>query len=185
MLPRVFESADVPAETSGKDAQAAGLPGGIPLAAGAADQAAAALGMGVVSPGDISVTLGTSGVVYMQTDGVIHDPSGALHTFCHSLPGTFQLMGGVLSAAGSLAWVRSLAAGFIGGSAGPAELRRSHRSCRSVTPRLPGITVSALPYRRALAPQRSRCTRRMVRPYRPAPGMRSCTCGTRRGGIRP
>ena len=50
MLPRVFESADVPAETSGKDAQAAGLPGGIPLAAGAADQAAAALGMGWFLP---------------------------------------------------------------------------------------------------------------------------------------
>lgn len=117
ILPPVFESVDVPAETNGADAAAAGLPDGVPLAAGAADQAAAALGMGVVSPGDLSVTLGTSGVVYMQTDGVIHDSSGAMHTFCHSLPHTFQLMGGVLSAAGSLAWVRALAGGFAGGAA--------------------------------------------------------------------
>lgn len=57
----------------------------------------------------VGVDLGTSGVVYMQTDGVIHDSSGAMHTF--------QLMGGVLSAAGSLAWVRGLAGGFAGGAA--------------------------------------------------------------------
>lgn len=79
---------------------------GVPVIAGAADQAAAAIGLGIVRPGLVSLTLGTSGVVYAQLDGVSVDPSGAFHTFCHSVPGTWMMMAGVLSAGGSVQWYR-------------------------------------------------------------------------------
>ena len=79
---------------------------GVPVIAGAADQAAAAIGLGIVRPGLVSLTLGTSGVVYAQLGGVSVDPSGAFHTFCHSVPGTWMMMAGVLSAGGSVQWYR-------------------------------------------------------------------------------
>jgi xylulokinase len=82
------------------------------VAAGAGDQAAGALGVGVVSRGDpASVVLGTSGVVFAALDAYEHDPEGRLHAFCHSVPGAWHVMGVMLSAAGSLEWLRSVAGG--------------------------------------------------------------------------
>jgi xylulokinase len=81
--------------------------------AGAGDQAAAALGVGVARPGPVSVVLGTSGVVFSALPGYEHDREGRLHTFCHAVPDTWHAMGVMLSAAGSAEWLRSvLAAGF-------------------------------------------------------------------------
>jgi xylulokinase len=78
--------------------------------AGAGDQAAAALGVGIARPGPVSVVLGTSGVVFAALPEYEHDPRGRLHAFCHAVPATWHAMGVMLSAAGSAAWLRSVLA---------------------------------------------------------------------------
>ena len=83
---------------------------GIPVAAGAGDQAAGALGVGVDRPGPLSVVLGTSGVVFAALPGYAHDPDGRAHAFCHAVPGGWHAMGVMLSAAGSLAWLQGVLA---------------------------------------------------------------------------
>ncbi|MEA2392579.1 MAG: xylulokinase [Solirubrobacteraceae bacterium] len=81
--------------------------GGVPVAAGAGDQAAGALGVGVVAEGGpAAVALGTSGVVFAALDRYAHDPAARVHAFCHAVPGAWHVMGVMLSAAGSLAWLR-------------------------------------------------------------------------------
>ena len=74
--------------------------------AGAGDQAAGALGVGVHTPGPVSVVLGTSGVVFAPLDAFAPDPEGRAHVFCHAVPGTWHAMGVMLSAAGSMSWFR-------------------------------------------------------------------------------
>jgi xylulokinase len=74
--------------------------------AGAGDQQAAALGVGVIEPGTVSVVLGTSGVVLAALPEYAHDPQARVHAFCHALPGTWEAMGVMLNAAGSLRWFR-------------------------------------------------------------------------------
>jgi xylulokinase len=95
-LPPVLESPQV----SGRTAD------GVPVAAGAGDQAAAALGAGVVEPGPASVVLGTSGVVFAPLPAFRADAEGRVHVFCHAVPGGWHAMGVMLSAAGSLQWFR-------------------------------------------------------------------------------
>jgi len=73
---------------------------------GAGDQAAAALGVGVTGPGPVSVVLGTSGVVFGTLDAFRADPQARAHVFCHAVPQTWHAMGVMLSAAGSLQWLR-------------------------------------------------------------------------------
>jgi xylulokinase len=75
--------------------------------AGAGDQAAGALGVGVVAPGPLSIVLGTSGVVFAALREYRPEPQARLHTFCHAVPGTWHAMGVMLSAAGSLQWLRT------------------------------------------------------------------------------
>jgi xylulokinase len=77
---------------------------GVPVAAGGGDQAAGALGVGVDRPGSVSVSLGTSGVVFGVLPALAADPRGTAHTFCHAVPGTWHAMGVMLSAAGALDW---------------------------------------------------------------------------------
>jgi xylulokinase len=74
--------------------------------AGAGDQAAGAIGVGVYAPGPASVVLGTSGVVFAPLDVFTPDPEGRAHVFCHAVPGTWHAMGVMLSAAGSMSWFR-------------------------------------------------------------------------------
>jgi len=74
--------------------------------AGAGDQAAAALGVGIAAPGPVSVVLGTSGVVFAVLPAYAPDAQARLHVFCHAVPGTWHAMGVMLSAAGSAAWLR-------------------------------------------------------------------------------
>jgi xylulokinase len=95
-FPPVLESPDLAGAT----------PRGVPVAAGAGDQPAAALGVGIDRPGPVSVVLGTSGVVLAALPGYAHDPEGGVHAFCHAVPGTWQAMGVILSAAGSLEWLQ-------------------------------------------------------------------------------
>jgi len=74
--------------------------------AGAGDQAAAALGVGIAAPGPVSVVLGTSGVVFSALPSYEPDAQARVHTFCHAVPGTWHAMGVMLSAAGSAAWLQ-------------------------------------------------------------------------------
>jgi xylulokinase len=96
-LPRVLESPEVSGTTAA----------GVPVAAGAGDQAAGAVGMGVVDArGPASIVLGTSGVVFAAQESFAPDPQGRLHAFCHAVPDTWHVMGVELSAAGALRWLR-------------------------------------------------------------------------------
>jgi xylulokinase len=103
-LPQVLESPFVSGETSD----------GVPVAAGAGDQAAGALGVGVDRPGPLSVVLGTSGVVFAALPEYAADPQARVHAFCHAVPATWHQMGVMLSAAGSLAWLRGVVGGEFG-----------------------------------------------------------------------
>lgn len=105
-LPKTYEGTEVTGTLSSKVAEALGLPAGIPIFGGGGDQAAAAVGTGAVRVGVVSLSLGTSGVVFATTDGPFIEPDGRLHAFCHSVPGKWHLMGVMLSAAGSLRWHR-------------------------------------------------------------------------------
>jgi xylulokinase len=106
VLPALYESPDICGEISPAGAAAAGLRAGTPVVAGAGDQAAGAIGMGVVSPGTVSATIGTSGVVFAATDAPALDPKGRIHTFCHAVPGRWMTMGVTQSAGLSLRWFR-------------------------------------------------------------------------------
>jgi len=103
-LPEVLESP----LSSGRTA------GGVPVAAGGGDQAAGALGVGVDRPGAASVALGTSGVVFAATERFSPDARARLHAFCHAVPGAWHVMGVMLSAAGSLRWLRDATAPGVG-----------------------------------------------------------------------
>jgi len=106
MLPVLFESPDVCARINAEGAKALGLREGTPVVAGAGDQAAGAVGMGIVAPGTVSATIGTSGVVFAATDRPALEPGGRLHTFCHAIPGRWHVMGVTQSAGLSLRWFR-------------------------------------------------------------------------------
>ena len=92
-LPKLYESPEVCARVSAAGAAATGLAEGTPVAAGAGDQGAGAVGMGVLAPGSVSATIGTSGVVFAATSAPVLDPCGRLHTFCHAAPGIWHVMG--------------------------------------------------------------------------------------------
>jgi xylulokinase len=106
LLPGLFESPDVCGKVSAAGAAATGLQPGSLVVAGAGDQAAGATGMGIVAPGAVSATIGTSGVVFAATDRPALDPKGRLHTFCHAIPGRWHMMGVTQAAGQSLRWFR-------------------------------------------------------------------------------
>jgi xylulokinase len=105
-LPELFESPAISGYISQEAAQSTGLLRGTPVVAGAGDQAAGATGMGIVRPGDVSATIGTSGVVFAATGEPFTDPRGRLHTFCHALPERWHVMGVTQAAGLSLRWFR-------------------------------------------------------------------------------
>ncbi len=106
LLPALFESPHVCGEISAAGAEATGLRAGTPVVAGAGDQAAGAVGMGIARVGAVSATIGTSGVVFASTDRPAMDPQGRLHTFCHAIPGRWHVMGVTQAAGLSLRWYR-------------------------------------------------------------------------------
>ena len=117
LLPVLYESPEVCARVSSAGAQATGLVVGTPVVAGAGDQAAGATGMGIVDPGAVSATIGTSGVVFAATDRPALDPRGRLHTFCHAIPGVWHVMGVTQAAGLSLRWFREQ----FGAKEGPGD----------------------------------------------------------------
>ncbi len=105
-LPPTHEGPDITARIAAAACADTGLAAGTPVVAGGGDQAAGAVGVGAVVPGIVSTVLGTSGVVFAATGAPVVEPAGRLHAFCHAVPGTWHLMGVMLSAAGSLQWYR-------------------------------------------------------------------------------
>lgn len=106
LLPPVFESPEVTAHVSAAGAEATGLAPGTPIVGGAGDQAAGGVGNGIVRPGLVSSTIGSSGVVFAYAERVTLDPLGRVHTFCHAVPGAWHVMGVTQGAGLSLRWFR-------------------------------------------------------------------------------
>jgi xylulokinase len=105
-LPECFESVEVSGHVSARAADALGLKPGTPVVGGGGDQAAGGIGSGIVKPGLVSSSLGTSGVVFAFADSPFVDDKLRTHTFCHSVPGKWHVMGVVISAGGALRWYR-------------------------------------------------------------------------------
>jgi xylulokinase len=107
LLAKLYESPEVTGTLTREGAAALGLNHGIPVVGGAGDQAAGAVGNGIVNPGVVSATLGTSGVVFAHSDSPTRDPGGRVHTMCHAVPGKWCVFGCMLSAGGSFQWLRN------------------------------------------------------------------------------
>ena len=107
-MPALVEGSAVSGGLRDSIASRFGLPRGIPVAGGAGDNAASAIGMGVVDAGSAFLSLGTSGVLFMVSDGYAPSPDSALHAFCHALPGRWHNMGVMLAAADALSWYARL-----------------------------------------------------------------------------
>lgn len=105
-MPALFEGTEVTGTITLQAAERTGLAAGTPVVAGGGDQAAQAVGVGAVEEGIVALTLGTSGVVFASTDQPFIEPEGRLHAFCHAVPDKWHLMGVMLSAGGSLRWLR-------------------------------------------------------------------------------
>lgn len=105
-MPDCAESVEVTGRVSAEAAALTGLAAGTPVVGGGGDQAAGAVGSGIVEKGVVSSAVGTSGVVFAFADTPAVDPALRVHTFCHAVPGKWHTMGVVLSAGGSLRWLR-------------------------------------------------------------------------------
>ena len=105
-LPALFEGPAIGGRLTPGAAAATGLRAGTPVVGGGGDQAANGVGVGAVAPGTMALSLGTSGVIFAPTDRPLFDSLGRVHAFCHALPGRWHLMSVMLSAAGSLRWLR-------------------------------------------------------------------------------
>ncbi|HWP52532.1 MAG TPA: xylulokinase [Pyrinomonadaceae bacterium] len=106
LLPAVYESPEITGTVATTGNQGTGLPKGTPIVAGGGDQAAGAVGMGIVRAGTVSATIGTSGVVFAASDKPSLDPKGRVHTFCHAVPNLWHVMGVTQGAGLSLRWFR-------------------------------------------------------------------------------
>ena len=151
---------------------------GTPVAAGGGDQAAGAVGVGVDRKGPVSVALGTSGVVFAALDEFAADPQARVHAFCHAVPRAWHAMGVMLSAAGSLTWLRDA-------TAPERQLRRTAGNGGRVAGGHREPDLPPLPRRRAdplRRPGRARRVRRAQRPPRPR---RPDSRGARGGRVRP
>lgn len=107
ILPRCFESSEITGSITSEAAALTGLRKGTPVVAGAGDQAASAIGNGIVQAGALSCTIGTSGVVFAYLQEPAYDPAGRVHTFCHAIPGAWHVMAVTQGAGLSLQWFRS------------------------------------------------------------------------------
>ena len=137
LLPAVYESPDVCAKVSTEGAAESGLAPGTPAVAGAGDQAAGAVGMGIVSPGTVSATIGTSGVVFAATDRPALDSRGRVHTFCHAIPGRWHVMGVTQAAGLSLRWFRDTFTTSSNGA--PASYDQLTAEAAKITPGSEGL----------------------------------------------
>jgi xylulokinase len=115
-MPTLFEGSEPTGQLRTDLAGAWGM-GRVPVAAGGGDNAAGAIGVGVVQAGEAFLSLGTSGVLFLANDGYRPNPAGGVHTFCHALPDRWHQMSVILSAASCIDWVAQLC-----GLAGPGAV---------------------------------------------------------------
>ncbi|MFO8126650.1 xylulokinase [Yoonia sp.] len=123
-MPRLVEGSEVSGQIRDELAARWGLPKGVVVAGGGGDNAASAVGVGVVKAGDAFVSLGTSGVLFAASDAYQPDAATAVHTFCHALPDTWHQMGVILAAADALNWFAKIAgtpAATLTGGLGPLQ----------------------------------------------------------------
>jgi xylulokinase len=106
-MPTLHEGSDVTGEIRAELAEAWGM-ARVPVVAGGGDNAAGAVGVGVVRPGDAFLSLGTSGVLFLANEGYRPNPAGGVHTFCHALPNRWHQMSVILSAASCMTWASKL-----------------------------------------------------------------------------
>lgn len=106
-LPATVESSAITGRIHALAAEATGLAEGTPVVGGAGDQAASAVGNGIVEPGIVSCTIGTSGVVFAHLDRPAYDAQGRVHTFCHAVKDAWHVMGVTQGAGLSLQWFRN------------------------------------------------------------------------------
>jgi xylulokinase len=149
-LPPTYEGPQITSRVSPAAAAETGLLAGTPVMAGGGDQAAGAVGAGVVEPGIVSLVMGTSGVVFASTDQALIEPQGRLHAFCHAAPGYWHLMGVMLSAAGSLQWHRDTLAPQASFDELVAEAAQAPAGCEGLF-FLPYLTGERTPYPDPLA----------------------------------
>ena len=132
-LPACFESSEISGFISKEAAALTGLAAGTPVVGGGGDQAASAVGNGIVSPGIVSCTLGTSGVVFAHMEEVAYDPAGRVHTFCHAVKGKWHVMGVTQGAGLSLQWFRNELAPGVAYDALMAEAANAPAGSRGLT----------------------------------------------------
>jgi xylulokinase len=113
LLGKLYESCEVTGQVSEAAARETGIAAGLPVTAGAGDNAAAAIGTGVAREGRAFITIGSSGVVFVHTPKIQIDPNGRVHTFCAAVPGEWHVMGVSLAAGMSLQWLRNQALGNL------------------------------------------------------------------------
>jgi xylulokinase len=137
-MPQLFEGCDLTGELRADVARQWGMKR-IPVAAGGGDNAAGAVGVGVVQPGDAFLSLGTSGVLFLANETYKPNPSGGVHTFCHALPGRWHQMSVILSAASCVDWAMRLC-GFPDSASllSQVEARNSHTGSEVFLPYLSG-----------------------------------------------
>jgi xylulokinase len=107
MLPACYESSEITGQITPQVAALTGLAAGTPVVGGGGDQAASAVGNGIVEEGIVSCTIGTSGVVFAHMEKVAYDPAGRVHTFCHAVRDKWHVMGVTQGAGLSLQWLRN------------------------------------------------------------------------------
>jgi xylulokinase len=106
LLGKVYESPEITGTVTSEAAELCGLAAGTPVAGGAGDQAASAIGNGIVKKGVLSATIGTSGVVFSHLEKFAVDKQGRVHTFCHAVPGAWHILGVTQGAGYSFKWFR-------------------------------------------------------------------------------
>lgn len=145
IFPEAYESDEATAKTKA----VAGLEVGVPIVGGGGDQAAGAVGTGAVEPGVVSVSLGTSGVVFAAIERPDKDPTGAAHVFCHANR-AWHAMGVMLSCGGALRWYRDTVAQGMDYDAIGREAASAPAGCDGLT-FLPYLTGERCPHQDPLA----------------------------------
>jgi len=132
ILPKCYESAETTGTVTAQVAELTGLAAGTPVVGGGGDQASSAVGNGIVEPGIVSCTLGTSGVVFAHMEKVAYDAAGRVHTFCHAVRGKWHVMGVTQGAGLSLQWLRNQLAPGTAYDALTAEAATSPRGAQGL-----------------------------------------------------
>ena len=151
-MPTLFEGNEITGELRAEVAEAWGM-ARVPVVAGGGDNAAGAIGVGVVRPGDAFLSLGTSGVLFLANDGYRPNPAGGVHTFCHAVPKHWHQMSVILSAASCVDW----AARLCGLRRRPARCSQRPRRATSPATRKSSCPICRASARRTTIPTRRAC----------------------------